>query len=367
MKELIEKCINNMKYGGIKEEEYLEIRDEIREKNRSALEMTSLCLLFMFVGLFLGSLFSSIMASNRLAYASLGLIFSDVYVICRRMKNSSMKAVMPLWYVAMTIMFAYAVVLNTVIRNDISATTLCLIMIVAPLLILDQPWRVLCYFTLVVIAFIPINFHQKSFYLAFTDTVNILCCLFLGSVIHFGIIRTKLREMMQRHYIEQQRDTDKLTECLTKAAFEFRLRDSLNVQNNPGILLVMDVDCFKGINDSYGHIFGDVVLHTVGQSLRGIFSEEALCGRFGGDEFVVWLPGKWSRREISDLLKMLLDRVHAIQTPDGQKKITLSIGAAGFPENGHDYEELFQNADAALYSAKNLGRDRYVFCPGMQI
>ncbi|MDY5102493.1 MAG: diguanylate cyclase [Agathobacter sp.] len=338
MKEIIEKCKNNLKYGGIKEEEYLEITDEIREKNRSTLEMTSLCLMFMFAGLFLASLFSSIMESNRLAYASLDIIFSIVYLLCRRMKKGGMKAVMPLWYAAMTIMFAYAVILNTVVRNDISATTLCLIMIVAPLLILDQPWRVLCYFTLVVIAFIPINFHQKSFYLAFTDTVNILCCLFLGSVIHFGIIRTKLREMMQRHYIEQQRDTDKLTECLTKAAFEFRLRDSMKEQNNQGILLVMDVDCFKGINDSYGHIFGDVVLHTVGHSLRGIFSEEALCGRFGGDEFVVWLPGTWSRREISDLLKMLLDRVHAIQTPDGHKKITLSIGAAGFPENGHDYD-----------------------------
>lgn len=54
--------------------------------------------------------------------------------------------------------------------------------------------------------FIPIVFWRKTYYLAFTDTVNVLCCAFLGSVIHLGIIRTKLREMIQRHYIEQQRD-----------------------------------------------------------------------------------------------------------------------------------------------------------------
>lgn len=367
MKKIVEKCINNLKYGGIKEEEYLELAEEIREKNRSALELTSLCLVLMFMGLFAGSMCSEIMASNRLVYGSLGLFFCVVYLICRRMKKGSRKAVLSLWYVVMTLMSACAVVLNIVLRNDISATTLCLIMIVVPLLILDQPWRVFGYFAIAVLIFIPINFHRKSYYLAFTDFVNILCCLFLGSVIHFGNFRTKLREMVQRHYIEQQRDTDKLTECLTKAAFEERLRQRMEGQMDSGILMVMDVDYFKEINDSYGHIFGDEVLHMVGTGLREIFPEEALCGRFGGDEFVVWISGKCSRNQISALLKKLMERAHAIQTPDGQRKITLSIGAAGFPENGLSYGELFQNADDSLYTAKQLGRDRYIYCPGMQI
>ena len=295
----------------------------------------------------------------------LWLCFVILYLITKNLKKKSKWLVLPLWYGAMTYMFVYAAVLNTIVRNDISATTFCIIMIVAPLLILDRPWRVFSYFTLVVLLFIPMAFHFKNAYLAFTDMVNILCCLFLGTVIHFGIIRTKLREMMQRRYIEKQRDTDNLTGCLTKAAFENQMMQCLKEDENAGVLLVMDVDKFKSINDNYGHTFGDLVLHTFGQNLAGTFPQSSLCGRFGGDEFVVWMPGILAKKEITEHLDELMDRIHSIKTPDGKIVITSSIGIAECPENGKTYQELFENADAALYTAKNLGRNRYVFCPDM--
>lgn len=124
--------------------------------------------------------------------------------------------------------------------------------------------------------FIPIVFWRKTYYLAFTDTVNVLCCVFLGSVIHLGIIRTKLREMIQRHYIEQQRDMDKLTGCLSKSAFRQKIVNRLGIVEDYGVLVMMDVDHFKEINDSYGHIFGDMVLHVAGEALRLSFPDAAL-------------------------------------------------------------------------------------------
>ena len=365
MSNLRKKMVMNLKYGGITKEEYEELQDEILEKDRSSLQMTAICLVFMFTGLFLGSLVNNLMASNRIAYAMLWLCFVILYLITKNLKKKSKWLVLPLWYGAMTYMFVYAAVLNTIVRNDISATTFCIIMIVAPLLILDRPWHVFSYFTLVVLLFIPMAFHFKSSYLAFTDMVNILCCLFLGTVIHFGIIRTKLREMMQRRYIEKQRDTDNLTGCLTKAAFENQMKQCLKEDENAGVLLVMDVDKFKSINDNYGHTFGDLVLHTFGQNLAGTFPQSSLCGRFGGDEFVVWMPGILTKKEITEHLDELMDRIHSIKTPDGKIVITSSIGIAECPENGKTYQELFENADAALYTAKNLGRNRYVFCPDM--
>ena len=90
-------------------------------------------------------------------------------------------------------MFAYAIILNTVLRNDISANTFCLIMMAAPLLVMDKPWRLFCYFVLILAVFVPIDFRSKAYYLAYTDKVNVLCSLFLGSVIHMSIIRTKTR------------------------------------------------------------------------------------------------------------------------------------------------------------------------------
>ena len=367
MKNLRDKLICNLVYGGLKKEEYEEIKQEILETERSSLHMASICLCLMFGGLFVGSLFSELMETNRIAYATLEIIFLVIVLCCERMKKGKKQLVMPLWYVVLTVMFAYAIVLNTVIRNDISATTFCLILIVAPLLILDRPWRGLCYFCIVTCVFIPIVFWRKSYYLAFTDTVNVLCCDFLGSVIHLGIIRTKLREMIQRHYIEQQRDTDKLTGCLNKTAFSQRIVSRLGIIEDCGVLVVMDIDHFKEINDSYGHIFGDMVLHVVGEALRLSFPDAAMCGRFGGDEFQVWLPGKYSKREVTSFIMNLTTHVTGIKTPDGQKHITLSIGIAFVPEDGSNYSKLFESADAALYSAKNMGRNRYVFYPDLHL
>lgn len=367
MKDLRDKLVCNFVYGGLKKEEYQEIEQEILEKERSSLRMASTCLVLMFTGLFAGSLFSELMESNRAAYATLGIFFLGIALLCDKMKKGKKHLIMPLWYASLTMIFAYAIVLNTYIRNDISATTFCLIMVVAPLLILDRPWRVFCYFGIVTCVFIPIVFRQKSYYLAFTDTVNVLCCAFLGSVIHLGIIRTKLREMIQRHYIEQQRDTDKLTGCLNKTAFSKRIVSRLGTVDDRGVLIMIDVDKFKEVNDSYGHTFGDMVLQVVGEGLRQSFPDTAMCGRFGGDEFQVWIPGKFSKREVASFIMDLNTFVAEIKTPDAKSRITLSIGVAFCPGNGSRYSELFESADAALYSAKNMGRNRYVFCPSIYL
>lgn len=272
MKHVKEEHRNNWLYGGVARQEYLEIEEEVREKNRSSLGTTSICLILMFAGLFLGSLFSDLMTSNRKVYAAAGIGFLIIQIICRIMKKRGKHFIMLLWYVAMTLILVYAVILNTVIRNDISATTFCVIMIVAPLLIIDRPWRVFVYFSAVVGLFIWVDFHQKSYYLAFTDTVNALCCFFLGSVIHMWIMQTKLREMLHKRQIEKERDTDKL-----------------------------------------------------------------------------------------------LASVHEIETPDDRvQQLGTSIGVAVCPENGRKYSELFENADAALYTAKELGRNRYIFCPDIR-
>ena len=362
-KSLQNKFISNLLYGGIKKEEYKEIEGEILERDRNTLAMISICLMLMFECLFVGSLVSEMMAPNRWLYGWIFLIFMAIHAVCSLMKRKIKKIIIPLWYVAMTMMFTYAIILNTVLRNDISATTFCLIMMAAPLLVMDKPWRMLCYFMLVLAVFIPVDFQNKAYYLAYTDTVNALCSLFLGTVIHMSIIRTKTREIMQRHFIEMQRDTDKLTGCVTKAAFEARMKGILEKGETRGTFLVMDIDHFKNVNDYYGHVFGDMVLHTVGEKLHQIFPKEAMCGRFGGDEFQIWIPEICDVRDMDVYLKKLLADVCSIQTPDERMKITLSIGGAVSPDNGDNYFGLFENADAALYSAKNMGRNRYVFCP----
>lgn len=361
MKYMKDKLVNYILYSGVTKQEYEEIKQEIQEKNKSVLSLTALCLVVMFSGLFLGSLFLEMMKPNRSIYGIVGLSFAFIAILCRRIKTR--RFILPLWYMAMVTMCTYAIILNTVFRNDISATTFCVIMIVAPLLVIDRPWRLFGYFGFITLIFVLVDFRQKAYYLAFTDTVNALCCIFLGSVIHIKIMNTKLREMLQRHYIETERDTDKLTGCLTKAAFERKITKEMKDSQYQGVLLVMDLDHFKSINDNYGHVFGDMVLRTMGECIRKSFPETELRGRFGGDEFQVWIPGKVEKKELMLILNGFLSDVHAIKTPDEKIQVAASIGVAMCPADGMNYQVLFENADASLYAAKNLGRSRYVFCP----
>lgn len=363
MKDFYNKCVQNLLYGGIKKEEYQEIQEQIMEVNRSSLSTASLCLFLMFAGLLLGSLLSDMMVSNRIAYEVVGLSFLAIWLLCLVMKRRGKRFILLLWYVAFTIMCIYGIVLSTVIHNDISATTFCLIILVAPLLYTDHPCRVFVYFSIVTVSFIILNFQKKSFYLAYSDMVNALCSVFIGGVIHFRVIRTKLREMMQRRHIEEERDTDKLTGCMTKSAFEREIVEKLCTRDPIGVLMVMDLDRFKSINDNYGHVYGDLVLSTMGEYFSKSFPDTAMVGRFGGDEFQIWLPGRYDRKEIVICLDALLKDVNSIETPDGKLKIGLSIGISVSPRHGNQYQTLFENADAALYSAKNMGRNRYVFCP----
>lgn len=361
MEKFLEKTNWNLKCGGITEQEYKGLENEILEKNCISLRMISLCLVAMFAGLLVGTFISDTMAPNRTAYVLTGASFLVIWVVCGLIQGKGRRFILPLWYVAMSIMFGYAIILNTVIRNTVSATTFCLILLAAPLLIIDRPWRVFGYFCIVTMVFVPIDILQKDHFLAFTDIVNALCCVFVGSVIHLNIMRTKLREMIQRHFIEKQRDTDSLTGCLTKMAFEQRMKETMCIGEHYGTLIVMDIDSFKSINDNYGHVYGDMVLRNIGEILCQCVGEESICGRFGGDEFQVWIKGRKSRSEIAFLLNRVISQIHTVRLPDGSGCVTSSIGVAFCPEYGEDYQKLFMYADDALYVAKKQGRDQYVF------
>lgn len=367
MKEFLMKCACNLIYGGIRKDDYHEIKSDIHQENRNSLMMISFFMVVMFVCLFVCSLFFEIIGPNRLAYGGVAFGFLVIGIVCRYIKGRYLGLVVPLWYVAMTLVCVYAIVLNTVIQTDISATTFCVALVAAPLLFSEQPWRLFLYYVFFVLIFIYADFHHKEYFLAFSDMVNVMCCMLLSCVINFRIIQAKRCELLQRHNIEKDRDTDKLTGCLTKAAFENQITNCLGITQKQGILIVMDVDFFKTINDSYGHIYGDMVLRNLGDLFYRHFPKSAVFGRFGGDEFQVWIPGKYEKMEVAMWLNNLLAGVNSIETPDKKVKIGISVGVALFPKHGDKYQQLFESADEALYLAKDMGKNRYVFCKDKEV
>lgn len=142
--------------------------------------------------------------------------------------------------------------------------------------------------------------------------------------------------------------------CIDKVRKQLRLIRS----DEHCALVVCDVDNFKQINDSNGHLFGDAVLCTFADEMRSIFPS-AIKGRIGGDEFMIFMRNT-SREQLEDRLQQLCDRFCKLNVQDGSDlRISCSIGAVVCTHEKHDYENAFQLADAALYKVKNTSKGMY--------
>lgn len=129
----------------------------------------------------------------------------------------------------------------------------------------------------------------------------------------------------------------------------------------PLAISMVDLDHFKQVNDTYGHIVGDEVLKKLATELRGHIRHPDVIGRYGGEEFLVVLPHS-TIKAAAEQAERLRKYVQSLVIPSGENEIrlTLSLGLAQYRIHHEDWQGFLSRADAALYQAKNLGRNRWV-------
>jgi len=121
-------------------------------------------------------------------------------------------------------------------------------------------------------------------------------------------------------------------------------------------LLMVDLDRFKSVNDSLGHLTGDKLLAQVSPRLQSLMCDTAMCGRLGGDEFAIVIRDVVSHGAVRDLARRVIDRLSEPYHVDHHTLyVGASIGSAEGPRDGNSVEELMRNADLALYRAKDMG------------
>lgn len=126
-------------------------------------------------------------------------------------------------------------------------------------------------------------------------------------------------------------------------------------------LAIMDVDDFKKVNDTYGHLFGDNVLSRLSETLKSVIDSRGAVGRFGGDEFMIVLDGVSDEEMLRRILKTASKNLQwSYKDYVDSVPITTSCGVAKFPDDGGNFEELFKKADKALYIAKAKGKNRFI-------
>lgn len=128
-----------------------------------------------------------------------------------------------------------------------------------------------------------------------------------------------------------------------------------------GTLMVIDLDNFKEINDTKGHLFGDSVLTEAARCIAGVFDSRDMVCRIGGDEFLVFSKQLSGREDIMKRGRQIIEDIGVLPSVKRSgSKLSCSIGAAVYPADGVTYEQLFLKADMALYAGKNWGKSRCV-------
>ena len=189
---------------------------------------------------------------------------------------------------------------------------------------------------------------------------------FLGLSNSVNTILDKVNEYFQqieeqKEYIDYTSYHDELTELPNKKYFVEKLEEEIN-NNRSGACILIDMDDFKEINDTLGHVYGDKVLTAIAEKLSGIKDESMFISRFGGDEFLILISGEIDVFQIENYVKKVNELINnEVVIGEDELHITCSIGITFYSPNYNNINEIIMNADMAMYTAKDQGKNKYIF------
>ena len=207
---------------------------------------------------------------------------------------------------------------------------------------------------------IPIELSSMGIY---TGSEKVSDNTYLGT---YGVARDITERKIAEDTITFQAYHDMLTSLPNRALLRDRLSLAITqAKRDDDMLAVMflDLDRFKNINDSLGHIIGDELLQQVSARLKGCIREGDTLARFGGDEFTLMLPKVGNHKD--DIIKVAEKITHILKEPfvieNNELYVSASIGISLYPQDGSDMDTLIKNADIAMYHVKGHGKNGYQF------
>lgn len=338
------------------------VRNELYETNLAVLRVCSFvtAILAFVLGVFSIFHLHSRVLSPFYIYFAICLLLTSIFIVSLKLPKEKNYLSVYLVYAFIWIFNIYTGARGIYKNQDNYAVMFVTFTFVYPLIFVDKIRRIYLNAVIAALIFSVCSFLFKNLEPFKVDVFNVWSFLVLGYLPSFYLTKIRVREFSLRQIIENERDTDQLTGLLNKAAFIREAKRSIN-STNDGILVILDLDFFKEINDTYGHFVGDHVLKLVSVCIGQVFRSSDLTGRFGGDEFVILMQKTNSEEIALTRCEQLLEKLNETQIfPDdvtNNTSIHASIGLAVY-RGESDFDSLFKKADKALYDAKNSGKDR---------
>jgi diguanylate cyclase (GGDEF)-like protein len=292
--------------------------------------------------------------------ASLAVIFLNFRVLPKKPR-----ILLPVTY-CYFLFLMLAMIYHTVFQAQYDSTALAFssLLLILPMIILDKTRRINCFVVLVIIVFCVMSYISLDFKIFLTCCLNGLILSTVSIELGNMIRKTKLSDLEHQRLLTLQRDYDELTALPNRrklfSTFDI-LKSSASNQLPFGIMMI-DIDDFKSYNDAYGHQKGDECLHALGMCFSEFSKKNGLnIFRFGGEEFLGLCLGCDYKRT-GQLSQALIKTVHDLSQPCGEvSRVTVSVGYADSIDcRITGAEKVISAADAALYLAKNGGKNRCI-------
>ena len=186
----------------------------------------------------------------------------------------------------------------------------------------------------------------------------------LSQIWNFLLVNT-IELKSQSEDLSLKSNTDGLTKLYNHKYFIEQLQSTISNKNSIVSLIFFDLDKFKSINDTYGHLVGDKVLSTVSNIIKSTiviegYANESIVGRYGGEEITVMLKDvdKKTAFEIAEKIRLKIYNSRKIQEFLPDRIVTISAGIASFPNDAYNVNDLIESADKAMYHSKSNGRNQ---------
>lgn len=349
---------------GLPDEEYKKIKKQAYVSNFEVWKYLNILMLIAFGSVFVVTIFVPGLLSNSFPHILVAGYFALAVILFKFVLKPDSIAGQLFIYLSMIVIFLMGLRLS-INKPDMMAVVFNVALVAVPMFMIDRPYFMVILLGSATAVHLICAYQVKPLIIFESDLVNCSVFCVIGIVINTFYNSIRVREFIMQNENIRQRDEDSLTGLLSKGAIERAINERLS-KDDGGIIMTVDIDDFKEINDKYGHDVGDGVLKGVGECLRRVMGPDAVTGRFGGDEFTVFLPGEKDVHGAESLAAGLINEISSnVRTPNMNDKIHVSAGIAEASADDRDYNTLFKKSDIALYKAKNAGKNVYhTYVPG---
>ena len=347
------KIRNYFCYCGIEKNQYKEIKKSAYVSNFEVWKVLHFLMDAAFLVLLIFSFFEPLMKSNTIFYGA-GLIYSLIATICFFLLKKDSIIAQLLIYLSISLLLLFGAFISST-KPNVPSLTFIAFLLITPIFMIDKPYFMCLELFIASAIFVVWMYFVEEPTIWKMDLINTISFTIIAIFIHIISNSLRIKEFVLIKKINIQKDIDELTGLKNKSSLTREINSFLEQKSDfkQGLFYVLDIDGFKAFNDTYGHDVGDIILEKLGKYLKNKFSSENIVGRFGGDEFIIFIKNvsdaKFAAKVANEIASEISDQ---IKLPNKDEKLSVSMGIAIYRGVEKNYSEIFKKADIALYKTK---------------